>query len=299
MNEMGPLFSVLIANYNNAQYLMNAIESVRRQTYNNCEIVLVDDGSTDDSTELYQQLSKDERIRIYYNNENKGCGYTKHKCAELAFGEICGFLDPDDALLPRALEMHVNAHLLHPNIAIVYSKAHYCDTDFNVLFDATLPDFSGGKKYFDYRWEGCMHLATYKKSFYDKTVGINPKAKAGVDQDLYFVTEEAGDVLGLDEFCYNYVIKGHEHSIATDERNYFRLWFWNLEARRAAAVRRGLDVDSIMYADTQQVFDNYIKTKVHKAVYEKELEIRSSHAYRIGKKIVDFGKRVTKPFRKN
>lgn len=293
-----PLFSVLIANYNNGEYLMNAIESVRNQTYSNWELIIVDDGSTDNSHELYRQLSADERIHIYYNEGNHGCGYTKHRCAKEAHGELCGFLDPDDMLLPQALELHAKAHAAYPEVAIVYSKAHYCDTDFNVLFDAVLPDFSDGKKYFDYRWEGCMHLATYKKACYDKTVGINPKAMAGVDQDLYFVTEEAGEVYGLDEFCYNYVIKGHEHSIATDERNYFRLWYWNLEARRAAAVRRGLDVDAIMYEDTERVFDNYVKMKVHKAVYDKELEIRSSHAYRTGKAITNVVKRCLHPFRK-
>ena len=51
-----PLFSVLIANYNNGKYLMDAIESVRRQTYTNWEIILVDDGSTDNSHELYKEL---------------------------------------------------------------------------------------------------------------------------------------------------------------------------------------------------------------------------------------------------
>ena len=91
-----PLFSVLIANYNNGKYLMDAIESVRQQTYTNWEIILVDDSSTDNSHELYKELEQDERIHIFLNNQNRGCGYTKHRCAELANGEICGFLDPDD-----------------------------------------------------------------------------------------------------------------------------------------------------------------------------------------------------------
>ena len=55
-----PLFSVLIANYNNGKYLMDAIESVRRQTYTNWEIILVDDSSTDNSCELYNEPEKGE-----------------------------------------------------------------------------------------------------------------------------------------------------------------------------------------------------------------------------------------------
>ena len=102
-----PLFSVLIANYNNGKYLREAINSVYSQIYTNWEIILVDDASTDNSQEIYSELEKDDRIHIYYNEKNMGCGYTKRRCAELANGELCGFLDPDDALLPHALESHV------------------------------------------------------------------------------------------------------------------------------------------------------------------------------------------------
>ena len=59
-----PLFSVLIANYNNGRYLMGAIESVRQQTYTNWEIVLVDDGSDDNSSDLYKELMQDAHIHI-------------------------------------------------------------------------------------------------------------------------------------------------------------------------------------------------------------------------------------------
>ena len=98
MKTNQPLFSVLIANYNNGKYLMKAIESVRQQTYVNWEIVLVDDGSTDNSEELYSELEKDERIRIFRNEKNMGCGYTKRRCAELAKGGISVIKDSDDRM---------------------------------------------------------------------------------------------------------------------------------------------------------------------------------------------------------
>lgn len=282
-----PLFSVLMANYNNGQYIMNAIKSVREQNYTNWEIIIVDDKSTDNSVDIYKQLSNDPKIFIYYNDENKGCGYTKNRCATEAHGEICGFLDPDDMLLPSAIEKHVNAHLSNPNASVVYSKAHYCDTNFKQVWnDEPLPDFSSGKTYFDYRWVGSMHLTTYKKSFYDKTVGINPKAAAGVDQDLYFVIEEVGEIVGLDEFCYNYVVKGHKSSIATDDSKYIKLWYWNLNARYRAALRRGLDADKIILEDMERVFDKYVDMRIHKAVYDKEIEVRSSKAYKLGHAIL-------------
>lgn len=109
-NTYQPLFSILIANYNNGCYLQEAIDSVLAQTYPNWEIVLVDDKSSDDSFEIYKKYKEDKRFHIYFNEENKGCGYTKRRCAELAQGELCGFLDPDDKLTPDALEVMVNEH---------------------------------------------------------------------------------------------------------------------------------------------------------------------------------------------
>ena len=106
---MKPLFSVLVANYNNGTYLQEAIDSVLAQTYDNWEVVLVDDKSTDESLAIYGKYATDKRFKIYHNDANRGCGYTKRRCAELAAGELCGFLDPDDALMPEALETAIPA----------------------------------------------------------------------------------------------------------------------------------------------------------------------------------------------
>lgn len=276
--EYKPLFSVLIANYNNGKYLMDAIESVRKQTYTNWEIILVDDASTDISHELYTQLEQDERIHIYYNEQNQGCGYTKRRCAELANGEICGFLDPDDVILPQTLKLEAEIHLNYPNVSVVYSKVQYCDIDFNVLREGSVPDFKSGETYFDHRNHGAMNFASYKKIFYNLTSGINPNLKAAVDQDLYFKIEEVGEIYILDDVTYKYVIQGHLDSISTTFKNYSKLWYWNLIARRDTCVRRHID-ESILIDDLQIILDNYAEA----ISYQKELEIRSSRPYRLGK----------------
>lgn len=294
---MKPLFSVLMANYNNGKYILDAIDSVRSQDYTNWEVIIIDDSSTDNSHSIYKSLKNDYRIRIFYNEKNMGCGYSKNRCVKEANGEICGFLDPDDILLPNAISKHVETHLANPNASVVYSKAHYCDTTFNkVLEDEELPNFCGGRTYFDYRWVGSMHLTTFKKSYYLKTEGINPKAKAGVDQDLYFLIEEVGDIVGLDEFCYNYVVKGHENSIATNDNKYIDLWYWNLHARYRAAKRRGLDADGIIMDDMRIVFDRYVKMKIGAAVLQKELEVRNSLAYKIGNFLIKPFKKIKRSF---
>src|ERR1700690_716768 len=99
-------FSVLIANYNNGKYFKDCYDSLISQTYNNWEEIILDYKSTDDSLEVIKTLIKeDERFKLFENEKNYGCGYTKRKCAELATGEICGFVDPDDAIVPEALEL--------------------------------------------------------------------------------------------------------------------------------------------------------------------------------------------------
>lgn len=275
MMSNNPLFSVLIANYNNGRFLMEAIDSVRNQSYSNWEIVLVDDASTDNSHEIYEQLEQDERIHVYLNGKNQGCGYTKRRCAELANGDICGFLDPDDTLLPEAIQKHIAVHLEKPGVSVVYSRCYYCDHNGAVIGKNQLLRLKEGESFFDYRWYGAMHLASFKKEFYDKTEGISPKIKAGVDQDLYFKIEEVGEIFVLDEFTYNYYQR-NENAITKTEG---KLWYWNMVVRRAACERRGLDADAILNNDLQY----WITSVKRDAAFEKEQQMRSSLAYRLGK----------------
>src|SRR5690554_4791645 len=115
-----PLFSILIAQYNNGHFFNDCYKSILEQTYANWEVIIVDDASTDDSLKVIKDIIKDDsRFKLFTNDTNKGCGYTKRKCAALATGEISGFLDPDDTLEPIALEKMVEIHLNHPEVSIV------------------------------------------------------------------------------------------------------------------------------------------------------------------------------------
>lgn len=268
-----PLFSVLIANYNNGKYLMDAIDSVRRQTYTHWEIILVDDASTDNSKELYKDLEKDERIHIYYNEKNLGCGYTKARCADLANGELCGFLDPDDELLPNALSDMTEVHYLHPEVSIVYSRCYYCDSlTKEIIGENKVLDLSGGKTFFDYRDNGATHFTSYKKSYYQQSEPISVSIKAGVDQDMNFKLEEVGMPYFLNKFTYRYYVRNDSISA---RKNLQDLLFWNYEVRHAACVRRGLDISVIMQHDFKKMMDLQGKLVADK--------VRHSMRYRVGK----------------
>jgi glycosyltransferase involved in cell wall biosynthesis len=129
-----PLFSVLIANYNNGCFIEEAIDSVLVQTYTDWEIIIVDDGSIDNSRAILEKYREDNRIKIYYNDKNRGCGYTKRKCVELADGELCGFLDPDDAITPDAIAIMVDLHMKKEDCSLIYSTCYVCNDISEILY---------------------------------------------------------------------------------------------------------------------------------------------------------------------
>ena len=86
-------FSVFIANYNNERYIATAIESIISQTYKNWELVIVDDGSTDNSIQVVEPYLKDKRIKLIALKKNFGVGYSKKMGAdnngEEHAGDLC------------------------------------------------------------------------------------------------------------------------------------------------------------------------------------------------------------------
>jgi glycosyltransferase involved in cell wall biosynthesis len=69
-------------------------------------------------------------VKFFQNSENKGVGFTKKRCVEEASGEICGFVDPDDALTENAIEISVKAY--NENYIATYSQFYLCDENLNI-----------------------------------------------------------------------------------------------------------------------------------------------------------------------
>lgn len=246
--ETKPLFSVLMANYNNGKYIKTAIESVRYQSYKNVEIVIVDDHSTDDSLQIVQQIS-DLPIRLFSNEENLGCGFTKHKAAVSAKGELCGFLDPDDYLMPEAIEQMVAAHQQEPEASLITSSHYVCDEQLNVRGDAygacAIPE---GESFLSYG-KGMTAFATFKRSSYLKTTGIDPTLQRAVDHDLYYKLEEVGATVFLPIKLYKYRV--HAGGLSSTKINEARKW--SIKAKRAAFERRKSLVNGVRNITERQL----------------------------------------------
>ena len=103
-----PIVSVLMTAYNREKYLADAVESVLKSTFTDFEIIIVDDCSTDKTSEIAQSLQvKDARVRYIRNEKNLGDYPNRNKAASLARGKYLKYIDSDDAIYPWGLEWMV------------------------------------------------------------------------------------------------------------------------------------------------------------------------------------------------
>lgn len=113
-----PKVSVNIPTFNNEKYISETIESVLKQTYNDYELIIIDDGSTDKTAEIIKKY-KDERIK-YYFQKNKGIGAARNAAIEKSSGEYIAFLDHDDLWFPKKLEKQMFLFESKPELGLVF-----------------------------------------------------------------------------------------------------------------------------------------------------------------------------------
>ena len=101
-----PLVSVIIPAYNKSSYTIKAIKSVLSQTYNNIELIVVNDGSTDDTYELLKKIS-DKRF-IFYDIKNSGASIARNYGIKKANGKYLSFLDCDDTYEKNKIEKSIS-----------------------------------------------------------------------------------------------------------------------------------------------------------------------------------------------
>jgi len=138
-----PLVSIIIPIYKVEKYITATIQSVIDQTYDNIELILVDDGTPDKSAEIAEEtLSKNQFLYQIIHQENAGLGMARNAGLDVAKGDWVFFLDSDDLIVPSAIEHMVRASQ-EDNVDIVFS-------DYHVFFSSTpkLPSCQFGKRVF-------------------------------------------------------------------------------------------------------------------------------------------------------
>lgn len=138
-----PLVSVIIPTYNAASYIREAVDSALAQTYQNFEVIVVDDGSTDNTAEVLAPYIKEKKI-IYIHQENKGLPAARNTAIKASHGEFVALLDSDDIFLPNKLERQVSYLMQHPECGVCYCEfTHFYEENPKKLFRLNYKYYSG------------------------------------------------------------------------------------------------------------------------------------------------------------
>ena len=149
------LVSIIMPSWNTGRFIAESIQSVIDQTYENWELIIVDDCSTDNTDEVIATFS-DKRIRFYKNEKNSGAAVTRNKAIREAKGEWIAFLDSDDLWNPDKLEKQLAFMNEH---GYVFSYHDYVKIDeeskpLNIY--VTGPDIVTKSKMYNYGYPGCL-----------------------------------------------------------------------------------------------------------------------------------------------
>jgi len=121
-----PLVSVIVPAYNYARYLHDALASVRDQTYQRWECIVVNDASTDETAAVAEKwAAADPRFRVVHHYMNKGVSASRNRGVRESSGDFIQFLDADDRLLTEKIVRHVRFLEEHPETGVVYSEGWF------------------------------------------------------------------------------------------------------------------------------------------------------------------------------
>lgn len=125
-----PLFSVIVATYNGAQTLERALNSILSQSYRSYEVIVVDDGSTDNTKEIIAKYN--DKVRYLYQ-ENSGVSSARNAGVKIARGQWLSFLDADDWYCRERLQRFADIVEMFPNVDFVVGDYHYAKSDGEII----------------------------------------------------------------------------------------------------------------------------------------------------------------------
>lgn len=204
------LVSVIIPSYNSARFLKQSVGSVLAQSYSNLEVIVVNDGSTDDTDEIAKQFEGDKRF-FYYKKKNEGVSKTRNYGAAKAKGEYLAFLDADDVFFDDCLKRKVEVLNNSPEVGVVHADVEYLSEDGERLSKFN-KGMSGSKKHLDVlAWNECVipafcSNALIKREFYQKAGEWDQELSTAADQDFMIRLCKVTSILRIPEVLVGYRI---------------------------------------------------------------------------------------------
>ena len=217
---MRDLVSIIMPSYNTGRFIAETIRSVLAQTYENWEIIIIDDCSTDNTDEVVAQFLGDKRIKYFKNEKNSGAAVSRNRALREAKGKWIAFLDSDDLWTPDKLEKQVGV--------MEKNGYHFSYTNYAEIDEESKPlgrHITGPKKIsktgmYNYCWPGCLTVMydaqavgmiqiedIKKNNDYAMWLKVCRKAKCYlVDEELAFYRKRRGSI---SNHSYQALIKWH------------------------------------------------------------------------------------------
>lgn len=264
---MSPVISVIVPCYNQGKYLAETLNSIIKQTFTNWECIIVNDGSSDCTTETANSFCvKDSRFH-YIEQQNQGLALARNNGIKASVGKYILPLDADDLIDLTYIEKAIKHFQEHPDTSIVYCRAQLFGA---VNQDWDLPQYN----YESFIWMNCIFCsAVFKRADYDKTIGYNPNMIYGFeDWDLWLsILSKDSTVYQIDEPLFFYRKKSQSMTTTTHEQ-----------------MR---ELYSIIYNNHKEIYEPYcnhlIEYKNASLLLEEEahnaiIKVKASKSYRLG-----------------
>ena len=209
-----PTVSIVLCTYNRADYLTRCIDSVLAQTYRDWELIVVDDGSSDNTFPLVDKYLQQHANFRYVKHKNRKAALSKNVGITASFGQYITFIDSDDAYLPEHIENRVDFMVKNPEMDILEGGIEL-DEDFLLL------DFFHPNQLINIK--DCIFGATFfgKRHVYFDLKGFN-NLPYGEDTDFWFRAEQRFKTVKLDA-PKTYIYTRAETSITKDATQHFVL----------------------------------------------------------------------------
>lgn len=179
------MITIAIPFYNAEKFLSASIDSVIAQTYTNWELLLVDDGSTDNSLKIANEYSqKDNRIKVFSDGQNKNLGYRLNQIANMVTTKYLARMDADDLIHPSRIEKQIKILENNPSIDVLGTNSYIIDGNNNVI--ALRYKYSDANKL--KKVKGFIHATIMAKTQWFKENPYDVQAVRIEDTELWYRT---------------------------------------------------------------------------------------------------------------
>jgi len=214
-----PTVSIIIPAYNAEKYLQETLESILAQDYPSIEVIVVDDGSTDNTSNIVKSYSHDSRVQYIYKS-NSGSAKARNCGIANSTGEFLLFVDADDLLVPEAVSLLVKTFVeADGKYCLIYGEREHFDDETGKVLKVT--DLSKTlhnlKQLFTFRTNLVLASLIHRNTI-ELVGGFNEKITHNEDHEMLLKLSKIGDFYGLGKVIYKYRIRSNSKTSLTSYR---------------------------------------------------------------------------------